>query len=230
MGHSSRTESNIIGSSPALRFARVAFSHQRDRKPIAGCESWKIFRVVVPFARLLLDGQDVHGVTAGDRQGRPAVDIDVHLVHVPVSFAIKLLNETAKGATQSPSHVVVVSRAHKQNGDPKLLYHALVCKCPLGIPRSSGGTSDIGTLRNFGNGGKRIDRRQITAVVQQTTRNGDGHPYPITVRATLVAPYAVRLAAPRELSRPERDLLDEVSRDGKTPDDWIAFAKRLRRI
>jgi hypothetical protein len=137
--------------------------------------------------------------------------------------------ETAKGKVKLPSHVVVVSRAHQQNGVLKLLYHALVCECPLGIPRTGGGSLDSRTFRNFGDGGRSIGSSQITAVVERTARNGNGRLYPIAARATLVAPYAVQLAAPRLLSPRERRLLDDVSLDGKTAEDWLAFAKQLRR-
>jgi hypothetical protein len=137
--------------------------------------------------------------------------------------------ETAKGRIKLPTHVVVVSRAHRQNGVPKPRYHALVCESPLGLLRTGGGTLDSRTLRNFGDGGRSIGSSQITAVVERTGRNGDGRVYPITARATLVAPYAAQLASPRLLSSGERRLLDEVSRDGKTTADWMAFAKQLRR-
>jgi hypothetical protein len=105
----------------------------------------------------------------------------------------------------------------------------LVCESPLGIPHSGSGVLHSGSLRNFGESGRSIGSSQITAVVEQTGRIANGRSYPITFRATLVPPYVVQLAAPRLLSADERRLLDEVSSDGKTAEDWIAVAKRLRR-
>jgi hypothetical protein len=83
-------------------------------------------------------------------------------------------------------------------------------------------------LRNIGGGP--IGSSQITAVVERTPDSkGASDAYPITARARLVAPFAVRLAAPRPLSPEERRLLDEVSREGKTVEDWMAVAQQLRR-
>jgi hypothetical protein len=126
-----------------------------------------------------------------------------------------------------PAHAVVISRAHDQTGKLKSSYHALVCAG--GIPHhSAGGAVNTAMLRNIG--GRPIGSSQITAVVecisdsQVTSRN-----YPITARANLVAPGAVRLTTPRLLSDRERRLLDEVSADGKTVKDWIIVARQLRR-
>ncbi len=128
-----------------------------------------------------------------------------------------------------PPHAVVISRAHDKNGDLKSSYDALVCENSDGIPRSAGGTLDIGTLRNLRGGP--IGSSQITAVVERTPdRKGASDAYPITARARLVAPFAVRLAAPRPLSPEERQLLDEVSREGKTVEDWMAVAQQLRQV
>ncbi len=128
-----------------------------------------------------------------------------------------------------PPHAVVISRAHDKNGNLKLSYDALVCENSDGIPASAGGTLDLRTLRNLG--GRPIDSRQITAVVERTPDiEGASRPYPITARARLVAPFAVRLAAPRPLSPGERRLLDEVSREGKTVEEWMAVAQQLRQV
>jgi hypothetical protein len=89
---------------------------------------------------------------------------------------------------------------------------------------------DIGKLRNFGDGGKPIGSSQVSAVVERTAVTGTGLSYPITARATLVAPYAVQLTAPRELSPLERRLLDEVCLTGKTAENWNAVVKQLRKI
>jgi hypothetical protein len=129
-----------------------------------------------------------------------------------------------------PPHAIVVSRAHERNGSPKQRYYAFVCEHPTGLPRSGGGTVDMGTLRNFGDGGKPIGSSQISAVVERAARTGTGLSYPITARATLVAPHAVQLTAPRELSPLERRLLDEVCLTGKTAEDWSALVKQLRKI
>jgi hypothetical protein len=137
--------------------------------------------------------------------------------------------ETATGTTAPlPPHVVLCSGAHDKNGRQRSRYFVLVCENPSGIPHSGGGKIDTRTLRNFGDGGKPLDPRQGTAVVETTTRHDKGAPYPITARATLTAPYAVQLAKPRTLSADERKLLNEVSREGATLDDWMLVAKQLR--
>jgi hypothetical protein len=99
----------------------------------------------------------------------------------------------------------------------------------MGLSHSGGGTVDMGKLRNFGNGGKPIGSSQISAV-ERAAPTSTGLSYPITARATLVAPYAVQLATPRQLSPLERRLLDEVSLTGKTAEDWNAVVKQLRKI
>jgi hypothetical protein len=126
-----------------------------------------------------------------------------------------------------PSHAIVISRAHAQNGNLKSRYYALVCESPSGIPGSAGGQLDIGSLRNLG--GRQLGSSQITAVVERPLNSGSvGKPYVIAARANLVAPFAVSLAAPRLLKPEERRLLDDVSDEGKTVNDWMAVARRLR--
>jgi hypothetical protein len=134
---------------------------------------------------------------------------------------------TSTGTERLPPHVVVISRANQKNGRPKEVYYALVCENPLGILRSGGGSVESWTLLNPS--GKRIGSSQITAVVERRPRNGTGRIYPVTARAVLAAPlYFVQLTCARELTQLERQLLDEVSLDGKTVNDWKAFAKELR--
>jgi hypothetical protein len=131
--------------------------------------------------------------------------------------------------TPLPPHVVVISRAHDSNGILKSRYYALVCENSDGIPRSAGGTLDVGTLHNVG--GRRIGSSQITAVVERTPeRKDESGQYRITARARLVAPFAVMLAAPRPLSLGERRTLDEVSHEGKTVEDWMAVVHQLRQV
>jgi hypothetical protein len=134
-----------------------------------------------------------------------------------------------EGKVPLPPHVIVISRAHDSKGNPKQRYYALVCKNSAGISHSGGGTLDAGTLRNLGDSGKPIGSSQITAVVERAVRDGNARPYPITARATLVAPYAVQLASPRQLSPSEKQLLDDVCLVGKTERDWAGVAKQLRR-
>ena len=133
--------------------------------------------------------------------------------------------ETATGRVPIPPHVVVTSRAHDRKGRLKSRHYALVCANQTSVLRSGGGTLDSGTLRDFGDGGKSIGSSQITAVVERTTSNSQGQPYPITARATLIAPYAVRLAEQRKLSEAELRLLDTAR---LTAVDWIAVATQLR--
>jgi hypothetical protein len=134
------------------------------------------------------------------------------------------------GTVPLPPHAIVISRAHDSKGRPKSRYYALVCANPAGIPHSNGRILDTRTLRNLGEHGRRIGTSQITAVVERSAAQPDnGHQYPTTVCATLVAPYFVKLVAPRLLSSREKRRLDEVSVDGKSLDDWIAVARELRR-
>jgi hypothetical protein len=137
--------------------------------------------------------------------------------------------ETSKGKIPLPPHAIVISRAHDSKGRPKQRYYALVCENPMGILHNGHAVLDTGTLRNFGDGGKPVGSSQVTAVVEQTTRHDKGQIYPITTRATLIAPYAVQLTAQRELSEQELRLLHQASLGTMTAKDWIAVAKQIRR-
>jgi hypothetical protein len=137
--------------------------------------------------------------------------------------------EVASGEMPLPPHAIVTSRAHDSKGRLKSRHYALVCENPAGVSATMGETLDTGSLRNFGDGGRPIGSSQITAVVERTTSSRHGLLYPIIARATLVAPYAVQLSAPRQLSSHEVRLLDDVSVYGETANDWIAVAKELRR-
>ncbi|MGA7489738.1 MAG: hypothetical protein WBW74_22675 [Xanthobacteraceae bacterium] len=137
--------------------------------------------------------------------------------------------QTARGNVALPPHVIVTSRARDRHGRPKSFHYALVCQSPARLLSSGGGMLDTGMLRNFGDGGRPLGSSQITAVVERITRAVSGMSYPITARAILVPPYAVRQAGPRVLSDPELQLLDEVSVEGKTSKDWLAVVKHLRR-
>jgi hypothetical protein len=138
--------------------------------------------------------------------------------------------ETAAGKIPLPPHAIVTSRAHDRKGSLKSRHYALVCanqRCILG---NGGGTLDSGALRNVGSNGKSVGSSQVTAVVERTTYNGEGQSYPITTRATLIAPYAVQLAKQRKLSAAELRLLDDASLSTMAAYDWIRLAKQLRRI
>jgi hypothetical protein len=137
--------------------------------------------------------------------------------------------KTTEGEIPLPPHAIVRSRAHDSKGRPKQRYYALVCENPMGIPHSGRGMLDTRTLRNFGNGGKPVGSSQVTAVVERTTSHDQGRSYPITASATLIAPYAVQLTAPRKLSEQELRLLDQASLGTMTAKDWIAVAKQVRR-
>jgi hypothetical protein len=132
------------------------------------------------------------------------------------------------GDVSLPPYVVVTSRAHASKGRLKTHHYALVCENQAGLPKSGGGILDIGSLRNYGEGGKSIGSSQITAVVQRAASSCDSMSYPVTARATLAAPYAVQLSAPRQLSAREIRLLDDASLDGKTKSDWLSVATQLR--
>lgn len=137
--------------------------------------------------------------------------------------------ETPAGKLPLPPHAIVTSRAYDSKGRPKLRHYALVCANQTCILRNGAGTLDSGALRNFGSDGKSVGSSQITAVVERTTYNGEGRSYPITMRATLIAPYAVQLAEQRKLSTTELRLLDAASLGVMTANDWIGVAKQLRR-
>jgi hypothetical protein len=134
------------------------------------------------------------------------------------------------GIAHLPPHAVVTSSAHDRVGNQKTSHYALVCGNPIGLRESGGGELNISTLRNFGDGGRPIGPSQVTAVVERITgHNGGNLHYPITARATLVAPFAVKLLTPRLLSPREKRLLDQVSVvEGKDAADWMAVVKQLR--
>jgi hypothetical protein len=137
--------------------------------------------------------------------------------------------ETARGQIPLPPHAIVISRAHDKKGRQKQNYYALVCENPIAILRNGHGVLDAGTLRNFCADGKSVGSSQVTAVVERINSNSKARLYPITARATLIAPYAVKLTAKRKLSDSELRLLDDASRGTMSPDDWIALAGQLRR-
>ena len=138
--------------------------------------------------------------------------------------------ETTRGRLPLPPHAVVTSRAHDSKGRPKKRHYALVCESPMEILCSDGSTLDAGVLRNLGDGGKSVGSSQVTAVVEQTARSDNGRSYPITARASLITPYAVKLTGQRELSPGELRLLNSASHGTMPPDDWLAVVKQVRRI
>jgi hypothetical protein len=136
---------------------------------------------------------------------------------------------TANGCQPIPYHSIITSRAQTQNGSRKSHHYALVCENETRCFSKTNMMLDVSRLRNFGANGKPIGSSQITAVVVQMTANGKSSLYQIAGCATLTAPHAVKLAAPRLLSCGEIRLLDEVSHDGKKVNDWLEVAKKLRR-
>jgi hypothetical protein len=94
-----------------------------------------------------------------------------------------------------PIHSVVTSRFDVLA--PKRSHYALVCfsEAPLTLTRSEAQLS-FGKLRNIRTG-RPVGASQVTAVVEQSSdRCLDFAAYDIAIRATLVAPYFVRLADP----------------------------------
>jgi len=79
-------------------------------------------------------------------------------------------------------------------------------------------------------GGANGNASGIARGIERTTSYGEGRSYPITASATLIAPYAVQLTAPRKLSEQELRLLDQASVGTMSPRDWIAVAKQIRRM
>jgi hypothetical protein len=137
--------------------------------------------------------------------------------------------ETAHGDIPLPPHVVVTSRAHDSRGRPKTRHYALVCESSTEILHSGAARLDVGALRNFGEGGKPIGNSQVTAVVERIVGSERGPSYPITARATLAAPFAVKLTAQRRLSSSELQLLDDARLANMSTNDWAMVAKQLRR-
>ena len=138
--------------------------------------------------------------------------------------------KTETGGTERlPPHAVVISGAHDSAGNQKSTYYSLVCAGPDSIYNSDSGTLNIAMLRNFGDNGRPIGPSQVTAVAERTTaRSSASLHYPVTARATLVAPFAVKLIRLDYFHPSEKQLLDEVSLDGKNPDDWMRTTKLLR--
>jgi hypothetical protein len=135
----------------------------------------------------------------------------------------------SQGIRPLPPHVVVTSREHASNGRPKQRHYALVCEAHTSILRNDRAMLDVALLRNTGKG-KPVGSSQVTAVVEIGSPNGRSTRYQITARAVLVGPYAVTLASPRELSLAEQRLLADVGNIGMTSEDWLAVAKRIRRL
>ena len=143
--------------------------------------------------------------------------------------------QSANGEEPLPPNVIVTSRAVRDDdGNLKRHHYALVCASSTALGLTGGGTLNTGALRNTGTG-KSIGSSQVTSVVEQINLTSEGKVYEIKMRATLADPYCVKLItpedlAPRELTAQERQLLEDVSLDGKTIEDWKALTKQLRRI
>ncbi len=136
---------------------------------------------------------------------------------------------SSKGAHDLPQNVVVTSGALTRSGTPKTKYFALVCTAEASILRNGGGTVDAGRMVNLGAEGRPIGASQTTATVKYFLANRAMPPrYDVAARALLREPYFVNLAAPRKLSRAERDLLYEVGQDGKTIADWQFVVHQLK--
>jgi hypothetical protein len=135
-----------------------------------------------------------------------------------------------QGIRPLPPHVVVTSREHARNGRPKQRHYALVCEAHTSILRNDKALLDAALLRNTGEKGKPVGSSQVTAVVEIAPLIGRSAHYEVTARAVLVGPYAVTLASPRKLSLAEQYLLSDVANAGKTSADWLAVAKRVRRL
>ena len=147
--------------------------------------------------------------------------------------------QSAKGEEPLPPDVIVTSRAVRDDDGnlKKRRHYALVCASSTALGLTGRGTLNMGALQNTGHTGtdNTIGSSQVTSVVEQANSPSDGKVYEITMRATLADPYCVKLITPedvepRELTAQERQLLEDVSLDGKTIEDWKALTKQLRRI
>ncbi len=130
------------------------------------------------------------------------------------------------GEMPLPKHVVVTSSPDR-NGNPRRRYHALVCFSPTPLRLTGGGALDASRLINVGEDGKHVGSSQTTSAVTLGPSKGRTSSYPISGRATLTAPFFASLGSPRELSLSERLMLEEVGKEGRTVDDWLAAATTL---
>jgi hypothetical protein len=143
--------------------------------------------------------------------------------------------QSANGEEPLPRHIIVTSRAARdRDGNLKRHHYALVCASSTALALTGGGTLNTGALQNTGTRNP-IGSSQVTSVVEQKNFTSEGKVYEIKMRATLSDPYCVKLITPedlepRELTAQERQLLKDVSLDGKTIEDWKALTKQLRRI
>lgn len=122
----------------------------------------------------------------------------------------------ARLVDREPSMVVGWAAAETMDGEPFELppgtlvtsrggtgraHYALVCFSDVPLCRSESGPSlGFDGLRNLLSG-RPLGASQVTAVVSRNGGEGDGRQYTVPFRATLVAPYFVRLKAPLPVTR-----------------------------
>jgi len=100
-----------------------------------------------------------------------------------------------------PPWSLVTSR--KDSARLKACHYALVCYSahPLNVTPGLGPTLDTACLRNLTTG-NRLGASQVTAVVERVEESvGNRQPYPIALRAALIAPFFVKLRNPVAIER-----------------------------
>ena len=95
-----------------------------------------------------------------------------------------------------PPHATVTSRWNPAR--PAAAHYALVCMSSDPLEITNAGRLDFGALRNLRTGAP-LGASQVTAVVECAGTGHEHGDYPVAFRASLVAPYFIRLREPEPL-------------------------------
>lgn len=178
-----------FGTESGETIEQILARKEAERRANGGIFLWGIGNSVAPGLRDLLRRQVTPEVLFSPIKSRPrAVDVTPQRV---VSWTA---GETIAGDTvELASSVQVLSRAAAES-DPSPHY-ALVCYSTRPLVPSDHGSLAFRAVRNLVSGSP-VGASQVTAVVAHDPTAQGGHIYPIALRATLIAPYFLRLRAP----------------------------------
>jgi hypothetical protein len=162
---------------------------ETERQANDGVFFWGIGNSIAPAVEELLRRVDAPEVLFSPIKSRPR-RVDVAPDNVVRWTA-------AQGLTGDvfdlPSLATVTSRWDPSRG--AAAHYALVCRSTEPLEITNTARVDVAALRNLRSGAP-IGASQVTAIVARAPAHHDDGGYPVAFRATLVAPYFVRLRQP----------------------------------
>lgn len=124
-----------------------------------------------------------------------------------------------------PGGVFVVSRASTATGGTKR-YFGLFCSSSAPLALAPQAEVEIGILRNL-TGTKPVGDQQTTAVVTVDAAGEPRRRYPVSLVATLVAPYYAEMLDPVTLSDAQVARVHEAAADGDDVARWQATVAQI---